>query len=127
MAICCDDGRFRSSLVGNEPTPSKLILHAMWQRQSDLMINEAYTTAYDYDTELPLKHVWSDEQGQVVRGLLWYVNSVANVNNSSRCFVSREGNAARNIRWVLEPSHGRPGAGSGAPPCRPAQCALSRR
>jgi hypothetical protein len=111
VVICCGDGQFRSSQIGNAPAPNKRILHAMRQRHRVLMVNEAYTTAYDYDTELPLKRVWSDGRGQVVRGLLWCDNSVANINNSGSCFVSRDGNAARNMRWIVErggdnrPSH----------------------
>jgi hypothetical protein len=86
------------------PAPNKRILHAMRQRHRVLMVNEPCTTAFDYDTKLLLKRVWGDGRGQVVRGLLWCDNSVANINNSGscRCFVSRDGNAACSMRWIEE-------------------------
>jgi hypothetical protein len=95
---CCGDGQVRSSQISNAPAPNKRILDAMRQRHRVLMVNEAYTNAYDYDTELPLKRGWSDGRRQVVRRLLWCDNSVANISNNGSCFVSRDGNAARNMR-----------------------------
>jgi hypothetical protein len=101
VAICCGDGQFWSNQGGNTPEPGMCILHTMWQRHRVLMVNEAYTTVFDYDTEQPLKCVWSRAQGQALRRLLWCGRRAASNNSSGSSFVSQDGKAARIMRGAV--------------------------
>jgi hypothetical protein len=98
---------FSSTLRGNRPGTAKRFKRTLAAdpRFVVVEVDEAYTTAYPYESgggphaqPEPLREVWSEGLGTAVRGLRWRTN--ASYKHSS-IFVSRDGNAARNIHKLL--------------------------
>jgi hypothetical protein len=99
---------FSSSLRGNRPGAAKRFKRTLAAdpRFKVVDVDESYSTAYAYQSggggppaqPEVLQEVVSEAKGTVVRGLRWRAN--ASYKNRS-IFVSRDGNAAMNIRTCL--------------------------
>jgi hypothetical protein len=94
---------FSSSLRGIRPGAAKRFKRTLAADPRfkvvdvDESYSASYSTAYAYQPEV-LQEIVSEAKGTVVRGLRWRAN--ASYKNRS-IFVSRDGNAAMNIRTCL--------------------------
>jgi hypothetical protein len=97
-ATRCWRGARASSARPSEATPLGTLQHALLQRFPVVMVDEAYTSKYAYEAEEKLYKVWSDENGKVVRGLLWHEDTTY---PEWSCSVNQDQNEALNIHGLL--------------------------
>jgi hypothetical protein len=92
-------GKIASSMSDSPAAHTRQMRQAWAKKQYSLvLVHEAYTLSYDYESRLLLQRLWSAGRGMAARGLQW-CNDTIHPNRSH--MVRRDANVARNNRSLL--------------------------